>query len=111
MPKTLSPFFFVNPYGRLPGKPYSLKTMEDIWNMACKKAGERIRLYAGLKHSSCSQFLNEKGGNYSDLQTVTDHKRIESVKKYGEMEIHRRQELMERKIVELPRNYPREVGK
>ena len=110
MPKTLSPFFFVNPYGRLPGKPYSLKTMEDIWNRACKKTGEKIRLYAGLKHSSCGQFLNEKGGNYSELQTVTDHKRLESVKRYGEMEIRRRQELMERKVVELPRNWPKRVN-
>ena len=106
MTKALSPFFFVNPYARLPGKHYSIKTMEDIWNKACVKVSEKIRLYAGLKHSSCGQFLNEKGGNYSELQSVTDHKRLESVKRYGELEIQRRQELMERKVVELSRNYP-----
>lgn len=101
MPKTLSPFFFVNPDGRLPGKPYTLATMERIWITACKKTGEKIRMYAGLKHSSCGQFLNEKGGNYSELQTVTDHKRLESVKRYGIMEVKRRQELMEKKVVHL----------
>jgi len=111
MPKTLSPFFFVNPYGRQSGKPYSLKTLGDIWGKACKITGENINLYAGLKHSSCCQFLNEKGGSFSDLQVVTDHKRIESVKRYGEMALKRRRELMERKVVELPRNYPMGVSK
>jgi len=63
MPKTLSPFFFVNPYGRKPGGYYSLKTMGDIWKKACKQVDENITMYAGLKHSSCCQYLNEVEGH------------------------------------------------
>ena len=59
MPKTLSPFFFVNPYGRKSGGYYSLKTMGDIWKKACKQVDENITMCAGLKHSSCCQYLNE----------------------------------------------------
>jgi integrase len=54
-----SPYFFVNPHGKLEGKHYALATMEEIWNMACKKVGEDIDMYSGLKHSSCSQYINE----------------------------------------------------
>ena len=61
--------------------------------------GKTHKLYAGTKHSSCSQFLNEKGGNYSELQTITDHARLDSVKRYGKMEIPRKKELMERKVI------------
>ena len=32
-----SPYFFVNPHGKLDGKHYALATMEEIWNTACKK--------------------------------------------------------------------------
>jgi hypothetical protein len=107
MPKDLSPFFFVNPRGRMPGKPYSLKVMEDLWRAACREVGEDIGCYAGLKHSSCSSFLNEKGGSYSELQSVTDHKRLESVKRYGKLEVQRRRELMHRKVVDVTRPLPK----
>jgi hypothetical protein len=98
---SISPYFFVNPYARKPGKPYSIKTMEDIWDKACKKVGETITMYAGLKHSSCCQYLNEKGGSFSELQEVTGHERIESVKRYGEMQVARKRELMERKVINI----------
>ena len=104
MPKILSPFFFVNPYARKPGKPYSIKTMEDIWKKACIEVDESITMYAGLKHSSCGQYLNELGGSFSELQEVTDHKRMESVKRYGELQIKRRKELMQRKVVQIDRS-------
>ena len=107
---SLSPYFFTNPYARKPGKPYSLATMEKIWNKACKKVGEKIKLYAGLKHSSCCQYLNEKGGSFSELQEVTGHERLESVKRYGEIEVQRKQELMERKIIRLDSATPKEQG-
>jgi hypothetical protein len=34
-----SQYFFVHCYGKLAGKHYALATIEDIWNMACKKVG------------------------------------------------------------------------
>ncbi len=95
----ISPFFFVNPNGKKPGKPYHVKTLGDIWRVACERVGENIRCYAGTKHSSCSQFINEKGGTESELQMITDHARLESVRNYARTEVARRKELMERKRV------------
>ena len=103
----LSPYFFVSPGGYLKGKPYTHAVMSKIWKAACAEAGETISMYAGLKHSSCSQFLNEKGGSYSELQSVTDHKRLESVKRYGSMDLQRRKELMERKVIVMSHPLPK----
>jgi len=86
------------------GKPYTHTTMNAIWHQACKAVGESIKMYPGLKHSSCSQFLNEQGGTYSELQEVTDHARFESVKKYAKTEVARRKALMERKVIDINQN-------
>ena len=94
--RIVSPYFFVNPTGHKPGKYYTHPVLSKIWRSACEKCGEHIKLYPGTKHSSCGQFLNEKGGNISELQSITDHARIESVENYGEMELARRRALMER---------------
>ncbi len=56
-----SPYFFVNPRGKLEGQPYTHCTMRVIWIKACQDAGEDIDMYSGLKHSSCSQYVKEKG--------------------------------------------------
>jgi uncharacterized protein (UPF0371 family) len=50
---------------------------------------------SGLKHSSCSQFVNEMGGALSDLQVLTDHARLDSVRRYAETQIARKRELMD----------------
>lgn len=88
-------FMFENPRARKDGKGYQLEALNRLWNKACKKVGEDINLYAGLKHSSCSQFINEKGMSISDLQTITDHARLDSVKRYAKVELSRKRELME----------------
>lgn len=103
----ISRYFFVNPVGKEEGKPYHVKTLGDIWNKACSELGEHIRCYAGTKHSSCSQFINEKGGTESELQMITDHARLESVRNYARTEVARRKELMERKVVSLQ---PKTIG-
>ncbi|MCG6536237.1 MAG: tyrosine-type recombinase/integrase [Syntrophales bacterium LBB04] len=92
-----SQFFFVNPYGKLAGKHYALATMEDIWNQACKKAGEAIDMYSGLKHSSCSQYINEKHYSLDQVQMMTDHARRESVKKYASVQLDEKRRLLEGK--------------
>lgn len=100
----LSPYVFVNPRSRSAGKRYTNDSLNLIWHKACRDAGESIDLYSGLKHSSCSQYINEKGLSISDLQQITDHARLESVLKYAKMEVARKRELMERgKIVKLER--------
>ena len=102
----ISPFFFVNPEGRKKGKHYTERVLNKTWKKACEEVGENIGLYPGTKHSSCGQFLNEKGGTPDELQTITDHARRESVARYGKMEVLRRKELMDResKVVDIRGN-------
>ena len=92
-----SPFFFVNPNGKLAGKHYTLFTMEDIWNKACEKVGEDIDMYSGLKHSSCSQYINEKHYSLDQVQMMTDHARRESVQRYASVQLDEKRRLLEGK--------------
>jgi len=71
--------------------------MEDYWNQACQKVGEDIDMYSGLKHSSCSQYINEKHYSLDQLQMITDHQRRESVKKYAVVQLDEKRRLMEGK--------------
>jgi len=103
MRKDLSPFFFICQSSRSEGKRYTSSIMNKIWKIACKVAGESISMYDGLKHSSCSQYVNEKHMALSDLQAITDHARLDSVKRYAKVEVSRRRELMERKIKTIPK--------
>jgi integrase len=88
-------FFFQNPRARKEGKRYTIESLNRIWKAACKAVGENIKLYAGLKHSSCCQYLNERGLSLSELQILTDHANIESVKRYGKVEMDRKRQLLE----------------
>ena len=101
MPKTFGPYFFENPYGHKHGRHYTNVTLNKIWKRACREVGEDIDLYSGLKHSSCSQYVNEKGLSLSELQEITDHARPDSVKKYAKIELARKKELMGRKITPI----------
>jgi len=96
MPRHLdSHYFFVQPHGKLEGKHYTLATMEDIWNKACKQVNENIDMYSGLKHSSCSQYINEKHYSLDQVQMLTDHARRESVKKYATVQLEEKRRLLE----------------
>jgi len=90
-----SPFFFVNPYGKLEGKHYQHEYLVDLWKKACKETEEDISMYAGLKHSSCSQYINEKGYSLDQVQMITDHARRESVKRYASVQLDAKRRLME----------------
>ena len=94
-----SQYFFVNPHGKLAGKHYSLACMEDIWHQGCAKAGEDIDMYSGLKHSSCSQYINEKHYSLDQVQMLTDHARRESVKRYASVQLDEKRRLLEGKQV------------
>lgn len=89
------PYIFINPNSKHIDKRYSVESLNRIWRQACKAAGEKIDMYSGLKHSSASQFVNEKGYSYEELQIITDHANIESVKRYAKVEIERKRQLME----------------
>jgi len=92
----ISPHLFVYRNSGHKSMRYSNEVLNRIWKKACLKAGESIDMYSGLKHSSCSQFVNEKGLSESELQIITDHARLESVRRYAKTEIKRMQELMEK---------------
>lgn len=96
-----SPYLFVNPRSRRKeeGGRYTIEALNTVWRAACRTVGITIRLYHGTKHSSCTQFVNEKGGSDSELQILTDHARMDSVKKYREVGLTRKRELLERSTV------------
>ena len=104
-------FFFTNPLARRDGKRYTNESLNRIWKKACKKVGEDIDLYSGLKHSSCSQYINEKGMSLTDLQAITDHASIDSVRKYAKMEVSRKRELMSSCKVAVLQEYFKEKKK
>jgi integrase len=92
-----SQYFFVNPKGELDGQHYVLETMHKIWRKACKKVGEDINMYSGLKHSICSQYINEKHYSIDQVQMLTDHRRRESVQRYASVQLDEKRRLMEGK--------------
>jgi len=90
-----SPYLFTNPLSRTAGKRYSHKTLAMIWKRACAAVGESIDMYSGLKHSSMSQYVNEKGLMLPELQAISGHAKLESVLKYADIGLERVRELME----------------
>ena len=90
-----SQYFFVNPHGELEGQRYVLETMNKIWRKACKQTGEDINMYSGLKHSSCSQYINEKHYSIDQVQMMTDHAQRESVKRYASVQLDEKRRLLE----------------
>jgi integrase len=90
-----SPFFFVNPYGKLAGKHYQHDYMVDLWHKACQEVGEDIDMYSGLKHSSCSQYVNEKHYSLDQVQMLTDHARRDSVKRYAALQLEEKRRLLD----------------
>ncbi len=104
-----SPFMFVNPRARRRGKRYTNESLNILWKRAAESVGEDIDLYSGLKHSSCCQYVNERGLSLSELQVLTDHARLDSVRRYAKTEVARKLELMQRpklSIVTSPRLAP-----
>lgn len=97
-----NPYVFANPLSRHIPQRYTIESLNRIWRQACKEAGEKIDMYSGLKHSSASQYINEKGYSYEDLQSVTDHANIESVRRYAKVELERKRQLMEGSTRVLP---------
>lgn len=58
-------------------------------------------MYSGLKHSSCSQYVNEKGYSIDQVQMLTDHARRESVMRYASVQLEAKRRLMEGTVVRI----------
>ena len=92
---TDSPYMFVNPLARKDGKRYSLESLRIIWYNACDAAGvKRIWPYKGLKHTACTHFL-EDGGTEIELQKLTGHVNMNSLKKYTDITLERVRKVQE----------------
>jgi len=91
-------FLFTNPNAVSEGQRYTHNFMGKLWNKAAKECGETIKMYPGLKHSSCCQYINEKGLSVAELQEITDHAKLDSVKRYAKTELTRKAELMKGKV-------------
>lgn len=87
-------YFFTHATSRMEGKRYQHDFLVDLWNKAAASQNENIRMYAGLKHSSCTAFVNEQGGSIDELQMLTDHARRDSVLKYTEVRIEAKRNIM-----------------
>lgn len=111
MPKTFGPYFFTNPTGRLKGQHYQHDYLVDLWHAACAAVGEAIDMYSGLKHSSCSQYVNEKGLSIDELQMLTDHARRDSVMQYASVQLEAKRRILERKVIPLGEIRGKESGK
>jgi len=78
--KQLSPFVFTRSWD---AKLYTQKKLNGMWNEACKKAGVKINLYNGLKHSLGMHFL-EKGVPKEMVQKIYGHSRADMTDRYCE---------------------------
>jgi integrase len=94
--RTFGPHLFTCGTSRQPGQRYTHTIMSKLWRDACRAVGEDIGMYAGLKHSSCSQYVNEYGLSLEEVRTIADHANIESTRKYAKVEVSRKLELYER---------------
>jgi hypothetical protein len=83
----------------------------DLWHKACGVVGEAIEMYAGLKHSSCSQYVNEKGLSIDELQMLTDHARRDSVMQYASVQLEAKRRILEREVIPLGEIRGKESGK
>jgi integrase len=99
--RVISPYFFVYAHGKKEGKHYTHGVLNSLWDVACRKSGEDIPLYSGLKHSTASQLVNEYGYSIHDLQIAGDWARLESVRKYAKIEVSTRRAILEKKVVRL----------
>lgn len=96
-----SNYIFTHAPARSKDKNYTLESLNRIWKAACEKAGEKISLYAGLKHSTACQLVNDHGLSMSELQAAGDWARPDSVKRYAVTEVARRKELLEGKVIRI----------
>ncbi|MFC1552021.1 tyrosine-type recombinase/integrase [Candidatus Latescibacterota bacterium] len=78
IPLHISPFLFV----RDDGKPYTSKDLNKIWHEACEKAGIKIKLYNGVRHSLGCQLL-DMGYDMDLVRQQLGHTKIEMTQRYA----------------------------
>jgi integrase len=90
-----SPFLFTHQSSEMEGKRYNHTFTWKLWKDARDKVGESINMYDGLKHSTCSQYINEKHYTVDEVQMLTGHRKREMVLRYAAIGMARKKELLE----------------
>ncbi len=79
IPRALTGYVFT-----LSGEPLTANVIQKTWTRAAEKAGIKIGLYQGTKHSLGCKLLNE-GVREEVLQAIFGHKDRESTKRYAKL--------------------------
>ena len=98
-PKHLGPYVFMKQHGR-DLIPYNRRILERIWAIACKKAGIRIRMYQGLKHSFACQRLNA-GYSLQAIQDILGHTSAKTTERYAKYALDSLAEVMTGKVIRI----------
>lgn len=75
------------------GRPYPSRTLIKRWQAACKKAGKKIGLYAGSKHSWASQRVS-KGLSIYLISKVLGHTNIKTTERYALIDVEGMRNIM-----------------
>jgi integrase len=78
------------------GRPYPSRTLIKRWQAACKKAGKKIGLYAGSKHSWASQRVS-KGLSIYLISKVLGHTNIKTTERYALVDVEGMRQVMSNK--------------
>jgi len=98
-PRHLGPYVFMKTYRR-DLIPYNRRILERIWAIACKKAGIRIRMYQGLKHSFACQRLNA-GYPLKAIQDILGHTSAKTTERYAKYALDSLAEVMTGKVIRI----------
>lgn len=101
-PKHLHPYIFMRQHGR-DLIPYNRRILERIWENACQKAGLRIRMYHGLKHSFACQRLNA-GYPLKAIQDILGHTSAKTTERYAKYALDSLAEVMTGKVIPMGAN-------
>ena len=96
--KANSFFVFTNPDNN--NNPYSTK-INKLWRIACRKAGIKITLYRGTRHSYFTQKARE-GHSIESLKAIAGHTHTKTTEKYVKMYVDSLLPIMSDNIKELP---------
>ncbi len=85
-PQNNTPFVFINPRTQ---RPYTLKTILNIWAKACEDAQvERVRLHVAMRHSFASQLVNaENPVPLNIIQALLRHSDPRMTKRYAHTKV------------------------
>lgn len=76
--KHLGPFVFV----RKDGKPYTNKNLNEIWRLACKETGIKIKLQNAMRHSLGCQLV-DMGCDIYHVADQLGHTDVRTTKRYA----------------------------